>query len=83
MFLPSKVLRYSALIFGIGYGFTHQSSITATSKSNQIEAGYRKREDLILKAKSEWAKKTAPVDEGRGGKEGMLEPSLLALGRKE
>jgi len=63
-FLPLQVLRYSALLAGIAYGFSHQASITAKSKLNHIEAETKHHESLIRKGKAEWAKKTAPPEGG-------------------
>lgn len=56
----TQVLRYSALIFGIFYGFQHQRSITSNAKVAHAEAEYQHKVDLIQKAKAEWAKKTLP-----------------------
>lgn len=58
----AKVLRYSALIFGVFYGFQHQRSITNHAKAAHAQAEYKHKEDLIQKAKLEWAKKTLPPE---------------------
>ncbi|KIX01376.1 uncharacterized protein Z518_09101 [Rhinocladiella mackenziei CBS 650.93] len=55
-----NVLRYSALIAGIFYGFTHQRAITASNAAAHAQAEYQHKLDLIQKAKLEWAKKTLP-----------------------
>jgi len=56
-----NVLRWSALGFGVFYGVYHQASISSREKLNKINAEYKHKEDLIAKAKAEWAKKTAPA----------------------
>jgi len=55
-----QVLRYSALIVGVFYGFSHQRSITANNAAAHAQAEYQHKVDLIHKAKLEWAKKTLP-----------------------
>ncbi|KAL6720650.1 F1F0 ATP synthase subunit e, mitochondrial [Lecanora helva] len=57
-----QVLRYSALLAGVAYGFTRQSSITAQTKSNHIDAEYKRKEGLVQQAKAEWARRTAPAE---------------------
>lgn len=55
-----QVLRYSALVFGIFYGFSHQRTITAQSHASHAQAEWKHKEDLIQKAKLEWKKKQDP-----------------------
>lgn len=57
-----KVLRYSALLFGIFYGFSHQRTIYANNKASHVENEYKHRESLIEKAKLEWKKKSLPPE---------------------
>lgn len=54
------MLRYSALIFGIFYGFQHQRTITAQNHAAHAQAEWRNKESLIEKAKLEWKKKQNP-----------------------
>ncbi|KAF2806713.1 uncharacterized protein BDZ99DRAFT_523287 [Mytilinidion resinicola] len=56
-----NVLRWSALGLGVFYGFTHQVSLSSREKLDKINREYKHKEDLIAKAKAEWAKKTAPT----------------------
>ena len=66
-----QVLRYSALAFGVFYGFYHQSSLLAQQKLNEINREYQAKESLIAKAKAEYTKKTMPQEsktEGGGSK---------------
>jgi hypothetical protein len=56
----SQVLRYSALLFGVFYGFTHQRTLYANSKAVHAEHEYKHKEALIQKAKAEFAKKNLP-----------------------
>ncbi|KAK5990571.1 ATP synthase subunit e [Cladobotryum mycophilum] len=55
-----NVLRWSALAFGVFYGFTHQRTITATHKAQQEKHDYEHKQKLIEQAKAEYAKKTNP-----------------------
>ncbi|KIW92422.1 uncharacterized protein Z519_07406 [Cladophialophora bantiana CBS 173.52] len=55
-----NVLRWSALIAGIFYGFSHQRTITARTAAAHEKAEYEHKAELIQKAKLEWAKKTLP-----------------------
>lgn len=59
---PKQVLRYSALIFGIFYGFQHQRSVTANAQAAKAEAEYKHKESLIEKAKLEWKRKNLPPE---------------------
>lgn len=53
-----QVLRYSALVFGIFYGFQHQRTLYAQSHASHAQAEFKRKEDLIEKARLEWKKKT-------------------------
>lgn len=84
------MLRYSALVFGIFYGFSHQRTITAQNHASHVQAEWRHKEDLIQKAKLEWKKKQNPGsfkgDDGASrddynGRERMLTQSPLQLFR--
>jgi len=57
-----NVLRWSALVAGIGYGVYHQSSLRSQAKVNEASRKYHKEESLIAKAKAEYLKKTMPRD---------------------
>jgi len=52
----NQVLRWSALGFGVFYGFSHQSSITTRDKLAQAKHEYEKQQGLIQQAKAEWAR---------------------------
>ena len=69
-----QVLRYSALVFGVFYGFSHQKTLNANAKVQHEEHEYRKKESLIEKAKLEWAKKSMPPQSktGDGGSKSEL-----------
>ena len=67
----SKVLRWSALLFGVFYGFTHQRSLNTHAAAAQVKADYKHKEDLIQKAKLEWKKKTTPQDQKTAGGDSM------------
>ncbi|OJJ63179.1 hypothetical protein ASPSYDRAFT_86823 [Aspergillus sydowii CBS 593.65] len=62
-----NVLRYSALVAGLVYGFYHQSSITATTRRAEADREYARQERLIEQAKAEWKKKTQPQETNSTG----------------
>ena len=74
-----QVLRYTALGSGILYGFSHQSSLTAATKSAQLDREYKHKESLVAKAKAEWTKRTMPEDQKTRGGDGEFRgfPSFL------
>lgn len=72
-----QVLRYSALVFGIFYGFSHQRTITAQNHASHIQAEWRHKEDLIQKAKLEWKKKQNP--QSFKGDDGTLNAMVVNL----
>lgn len=53
-------MRYSALFFGIIYGFSHQRTLNASARAAHAENEYKHKESLIQKAKLEFAKKNMP-----------------------
>ena len=55
-----QVLRYSALIFGVFYGFLHQRTLNAEAREAHAKQEYKHKESLIQQAKMEWAKKSMP-----------------------
>ncbi|KAH9845710.1 F1F0-ATP synthase subunit E [Teratosphaeria destructans] len=55
-----NVLRWGALVFGVFYGFSHQTAISSRDKAAHAQHEYKKKETLIKQAKAEWAKKSAP-----------------------
>ena len=55
-----QVLRYSALTFGVFYGFTHQRSINATQRAAAAQKEYEHKQRLIEQAKAEYAKSKNP-----------------------
>ncbi|KAK5940828.1 F1F0 ATP synthase subunit e, mitochondrial [Knufia obscura] len=56
----ANVLRWSALAFGIFYGFSHQRTINSQNHAAHAQAEWKHKEDLIQKAKLEWKKKQNP-----------------------
>lgn len=62
-----NVLRYAALIAGVGYGFSHQASLVAKAKVAQTDRDFENQANLISKAKAEWVKKTMPKEAKEGG----------------
>jgi hypothetical protein len=62
-----QVLRWSALVAGIFYGFTHQRTISANNAAAHAHAEYQHKLDLIQKAKAEYAKKNLPPQSKTSG----------------
>jgi hypothetical protein len=58
-----QVLRYSALLFGAFYGFTHQRTLNASAKAAHAQQEYSHQEDLIKQAKKAWVEKQLPPDQ--------------------
>ncbi|KAI1399954.1 ATP synthase subunit E [Hypoxylon fuscum] len=56
-----NVLRYSALAFGVFYGFTHQRSITSATKAQAAKREYQHKQQLIEQARAEYAKSKNPA----------------------
>ncbi|KAI1260088.1 ATP synthase E chain-domain-containing protein [Xylariaceae sp. FL1019] len=56
-----NVLRYSALAFGVFYGFSHQRNITAAQKAAASKKDYEHKQRLIDQAKAEYTKSKAPA----------------------
>lgn len=77
-----QVLRWSALVFGVFYGFNRQRGITQSSEAAKAQSEYHKKEKLIEKAKLEWAKKTLPPQAKTASGDSMfLSPVLLMSAR--
>ncbi|KAI9894233.1 MAG: hypothetical protein M1814_004087 [Vezdaea aestivalis] len=70
-----NVLRYSALLGGLFYGFYHQSTLSAAAKVAQIDRDYAHKEGVIQKAKAEWAKKTLPPEKKTASGDLITDPS--------
>lgn len=62
----AQVLRWGALVFGVFYGFSHQSQINSTDKRIAAQHEWEKKEKLIQQAKSEYVKKTKPATDDGG-----------------
>ncbi|KAH8160545.1 hypothetical protein CIB48_g7696 [Xylaria polymorpha] len=65
-----NVLRYSALAFGVFYGFTHQRSITASQRAAAAKRDYEHKQHLIEQAKAEYTKSKIPVAASTSQKSG-------------
>lgn len=65
-----QVLRYSALAFGVFYGFSHQRTINAANRAAAEKHEYEHKQQLIEKAKEEFARKKNPASASTtGGRE--------------
>ncbi|KAK4047778.1 F1F0 ATP synthase subunit e, mitochondrial [Microbotryomycetes sp. JL221] len=56
------VVRYSALVFGVLYGFTHRQTLQAKFDANAAQHEIEKRQEWLQKAKDAWAAKNAKED---------------------
>ncbi|KIY73399.1 hypothetical protein CYLTODRAFT_387027 [Cylindrobasidium torrendii FP15055 ss-10] len=61
-----NVIRYSALLSGVAYGWYHRRSLRAAHAAHKTEHQEKHREHLIAEAKEAWKKKqeSSKVDDG-------------------
>ncbi|ETN44326.1 uncharacterized protein HMPREF1541_10506 [Cyphellophora europaea CBS 101466] len=69
-----NVLRYSALLVGIFYGFSHQRTLNANTRAAHAQQEYHHKEDLIKQAKKAWAEKQLPPDQRAKGDGVITDP---------
>jgi len=62
-----QVLRWSALVFGVFYGFSHQNAIYSKEKITATKHEWERKEQLIDQAKAEWKKRQDPSSQKSGG----------------
>lgn len=62
-----QTLRWGALVFGVFYGFSHQSAISTRDKTAAAQHEYERKQHLINDAKAAWQKKNAPQSQGSSG----------------
>jgi len=74
MTILTQVLRWSALAFGVFYGFSHQRAITAANKAAADQKIYDHKKQLIEQAKTEYAKKKNPSAFASSEKSGCTLP---------
>ncbi|KAL0073904.1 ATP synthase subunit E ATP21 [Phycomyces blakesleeanus] len=55
-----NVGRWSALAFGIAYGFARNASLQKQEKQKEAQREYKHKEELIEKARAEYARRTNP-----------------------
>ncbi|KAI0172056.1 ATP synthase E chain-domain-containing protein [Hypoxylon sp. FL1284] len=58
-----NVLRYSALAFGVFYGFTHQRSINSATRTAAAKREYAHKQQLIEQARAEYVKSKTPASQ--------------------
>ncbi|KAI0443299.1 ATP synthase E chain-domain-containing protein [Xylaria telfairii] len=73
-----NVLRYSALAFGVFYGFTHQRSITASQRAAAAKRDYEHKQHLIEQAKAEYTKSKSPVAASASQKSGLNQDPMAS-----
>lgn len=60
-----QVFRYSALTFGILYGFLHRRTLQSAYDEHKIELAVHSREKVIKEAKEAWKReKSAGLNDG-------------------
>ena len=69
-----NVLRWSALAFGVFYGFSHQRTIYASQKAQHDKHEWDQKQKLIDQAKAEYAKLKKPATPA-GGDEAIYDPN--------
>ena len=52
------------MVFGVFYGFSHQSAISSRDKVLAEKHEYERKQKLIEEAKQKWAEKTQPKKDG-------------------
>ncbi|KTW29339.1 hypothetical protein T552_01294 [Pneumocystis carinii B80] len=55
-----NVFKWSAFVAGIGYGYTHRNTLAVKKKKKEQQELYKRKEDVIHKARIEYAKLYAP-----------------------
>ncbi|EJT51096.1 hypothetical protein A1Q1_07691 [Trichosporon asahii var. asahii CBS 2479] len=58
-----NVIRYSALIFGVAYGFLHNRTLHKEAADQGLQNKLHKREELIAEAKRQFAANKAAKQE--------------------
>jgi F-type H+-transporting ATP synthase subunit e len=71
-----KVVRYSALVFGIAYGWYHRKTLQTTYDKHKIERAVHEREDLIAAAKEAYRRQK----EARNDTSGRFSPGSFHCG---
>jgi len=71
----TQVVRYSALVGGIAYGFYHRRTLQAKFDSQAAKAEIEKREKWLQQAKQAWADKMKKQDGGASHASTLLLPS--------
>lgn len=66
-----QVLRWGALVFGVFYGFSHQSSIRSSDRKAAAQHEWDHKIKLIDDAKKAYSEKKTPR-QGDGGKSALL-----------
>ncbi|GAN04363.1 mitochondrial F0 subunit E [Mucor ambiguus] len=59
----ANVGRWSALAFGLFYGYTHNISLQKQAEQKKVESEYHRKELLIEQARLAYAKKQSGVTE--------------------
>ncbi|KAK3686802.1 F1F0 ATP synthase subunit e, mitochondrial [Vermiconidia calcicola] len=62
-----NVLRWGALVFGIFYGFSHQSTLRSQDQKRAAQHQWDRKEKLIQEAKAAYAQKNASRGSGDDG----------------
>lgn len=81
-------MRWGALVFGVFYGFSHQTSISSQAKATAAQHDYDRKAKLIDQARAEFKRQTQPQDSKvQGGGElaffSCTVPPSVAIGGKE
>lgn len=74
-YFSHQVLRYSALAFGVFYGFSHQRSITASQKAAAAQKEWAHKQHLIEQARAQYAESKNPKASSSEKSPRMFQPS--------
>jgi hypothetical protein len=67
-----KVFRWSALVVGVWYGYSHQKEIWGKEAKLAEDKEYKKREEWINQARAEYRRKVAPPPQQSSTPEGGM-----------
>lgn len=71
-----QVLRYSALAFGVFYGFSHQRTISGAEKAAHAKKEYEHKQQLIEQARAKFAEQKNPKPASTEQSGRMLKPQI-------
>ncbi|KAK1045926.1 F1F0 ATP synthase subunit e, mitochondrial [Friedmanniomyces endolithicus] len=78
-----NLLRWSALVFGVFYGFSHQNAIHSRDKKALSQHEWDRKAQIIDQAKAEWKKRNDPNSaKDNGGQHTIIPPDKAGTPQK-